>query len=73
MLLVAHDLNLFDLLATRPRTFQEICGALQIAARPAEALVAVCTSLGYLDLRDGRYSLIAPASGAPPLPHTEEF
>src|SRR5262245_38260357 len=61
MLLVAHDLKLFDLLAARHKTLQEICRALQTAVRPAEALVAVCASLGYLDRRDGRYSLTALA------------
>lgn len=57
MVLVAHDLKLFALLAARPRRLQEICGALNISLRPAEALVSVCASLGFLDLRDGRYSL----------------
>ncbi len=57
MVLVAHDLKLFALLAARPRRLQEICDALNISLRPAEVLVAVCASLGFLDLRDGRYSL----------------
>ncbi len=55
--LVAHDLKLYPLLAERPRTLPEICNALNIASRPAEALVSVSTALGLLEERDGRYSL----------------
>ena len=43
--------------AERPRTLQEVCDALNIASRPAEALVSVSTALGLLEERDGRYAL----------------
>ena len=55
--LVAHDLKLYPLLAERPRTLPEVCDALNIAPRAAEALVSVSTALGLLEERDGRYSL----------------
>ena len=55
--LVAHDLKLYPLLAERPRTLPEVCDALNIAPRPAEALVSVSTALGLLEERAGRYSL----------------
>lgn len=55
--LVAYDLKLFPLLAEKPRTLPEICAALGIAPRPAEALIAVCASAGLVALREGRYRL----------------
>ncbi len=55
--LVAHDLKLFPLLAEQPRTLLEVCEALNIVRRPAQALLAVCTSLGFVRLQDGRYAL----------------
>src|SRR5262249_6180265 len=55
--LVAHDLKLYPLLAEEPRTLPEICDALHIAPRAAEALVSVSTALGLLEERGGRYSL----------------
>jgi SAM-dependent methyltransferase len=61
MVLVAHDLKVFPLLAERPRTLREIGDALKISARPAEALVAVCAALGLLQLRDECWSLTALA------------
>jgi SAM-dependent methyltransferase len=59
--LVAHDLKLYPLLAERPRSLPEICDALNIAHRPAEALVSVNTALGLLRERDGHYSLTSVA------------
>jgi len=53
--LVAHDLKLYPLLAERPRTLPEVCDALNIALRPAEALLSVSAALGLLEERDGRY------------------
>ena len=59
--LVAHDLKVFPLLAEAPRTLPEICEALHITPRPARALLAVCTSLGLVQVRDGRYALTSLA------------
>ncbi len=59
--LVAHDLKLYPLLAERPRTLPEVCDALNIAPRAAEALVSVSAALGLLEERDGRYSLSRPS------------
>ena len=59
--LVAHELNLYSLIAEQPRTIPEICAALGIKPRPAEALVSVSASLGLLTEADGRYSLSAMA------------
>ncbi len=60
-LLIAHRLKLFPLLAERARTLSEVCDALRIKRRPAEAILTVATALGFLQLRDGRYSLTAVA------------
>ncbi len=59
--LVAHQINLFEILAEKPLTLDEVSRAKNIAKRPAEALLSVCTSLGFVKLKDGRYSL-APLS-----------
>jgi hypothetical protein len=55
--LLAHDLNLFSLLAKKPLTAGEISEALHIALRPAQAIVSACVSLGLLAFTDGRYRL----------------
>src|SRR5215211_8453944 len=57
--LVAHDLHVFPLLAEAPRTLHELCEALHLTPRPARALLAVCTSLGLVQIYDGRYALTA--------------
>src|SRR5215216_3385057 len=59
--LVAHELKLYPLLAERPRTIPEICDALDLKPRPAEALVSVSAALGLLEESDGRYALSALA------------
>jgi predicted O-methyltransferase YrrM len=56
--LLAHDLRLFNLLSKKPLSLAEICDALHIAVRPAEALVNVCVSLGLITVKDGRYELM---------------
>lgn len=61
VVLVAHDLKLYALLAERPRTIPEVCDALSIKTRPAEVLVSVSAALGLLVETDGRYSLTAMA------------
>ncbi len=55
--LVSHDLKLFSLLAEKPRTLSEVCDALGIASRPAEALLTVNSSLGLVLVENDRYSL----------------
>jgi len=45
------------LLAAQPRTLREVCDALHIAPRAAEALVSISTALGLVEERDGCYSL----------------
>jgi len=59
--LVAHDLKLFELLGEGPRTLADVSDSLGIARRPAEALLSICTSLGFMRKRDGRYSLTSVA------------
>ena len=61
--LVAHDLKLFPLLAERPQTLADVCDRLQIARRPAEALLMVNVALGLLQVQDDRYAL-TPVSEA---------
>ena len=60
-LLVAHNLKLFPFLAEQPRTLQEVCDALKIVSRPADALLTLCVSAGLLRVQDGRYSLTSLA------------
>jgi hypothetical protein len=55
--LVAHELKFFEMLAEKPLTLEEICKTKRLAPRPAETLLAVCTALRLLKLRDGRYEL----------------
>jgi O-methyltransferase/methyltransferase family protein len=54
---VAHELKLFELLSEKPLGVDEIAAAKGIARRPAEALLAVCASIGLIQLRGGRFSL----------------
>jgi hypothetical protein len=56
-MLVAHQMGLFELLSEKPLTLAEVCRAKNIAKRPAETLLSVCTSLGFVVRKDGRYSL----------------
>jgi len=55
--LVAHDLQLFTVLAAQPQTLAEVCTALHIARRPAEAFLAICASLDLVQLHEGQYRL----------------
>ena len=55
--LVAHHLSLFPLLAEQPRTLTDICEALQIARRPARALLTTCVASGLLTADEERYAL----------------
>src|SRR5262245_63880548 len=55
-ILLAHKLKLFPLLAKRPRSLPQVCEALGIKRRPAEAILAAAVALGFLELRNGQYS-----------------
>ncbi len=57
--LLAHRLGLFRFLAAKPATLAEICAELGIASRPAEAILAVNASLGFVEYHDGRFALTA--------------
>ncbi len=59
--LLAHKLKIFPLLADKPHALSEICEALKITRRPAEALLSVCASLGLVQVQEGCYSLTALA------------
>jgi hypothetical protein len=63
-LLLAHRLKVFSLLAEGARTLPEICDALNIKPRPAEAILTAAIALGFLSLQTGRYALT---------PVTEEY
>jgi hypothetical protein len=58
---IAHGVGMFTLLADGPRTLDEICQALGLKRRAAEAVLSVCTSHGLLELRNGQYLLTAIA------------
>jgi len=60
-LLLAHKLKVFSLLADGARPLSEICDALKIKERPAEAILTVATALGFLSFTDKRYSLTVVA------------
>jgi hypothetical protein len=55
--LLAHDLKLFPLLAKGPGTPADIAAGLNIALRPAQALLHACLSLGLVQEQDGKYRL----------------
>ncbi len=55
--LVAHQIKLFELLSARSLTLEEVAGAKGLERRPAEALLAVCTSLGFVEKARERYRL----------------
>jgi hypothetical protein len=54
---VAHDLKLFQFLAEKPATREEVRQSLKIAERPAEAILTTCVSLGLLQIKENRYFL----------------
>jgi hypothetical protein len=54
---VAHEFKLFELLSEKPLGLDEIAAAKGIARRAAEALLAVCASIGLIQLCGGRFSL----------------
>ncbi len=56
-LLIAHRLKVFSLLEDGALTLPEICNALNIKSRPAEAILTTATALGFLSLRDEHYAL----------------
>jgi len=60
--LAAHRLKLFPLLAGGPRAVPEVCAALGIKPRPAQAILAAASALGFVRFTGGSYSL-TPASG----------
>jgi len=55
--LLAHKLKLFSVLAIRPRSLSQVCETLGIKRRPAEAILTAAVALGFLELRNGQYSV----------------
>ena len=55
----AHKLGLFELLGKSSRTLPEVCDALKLAQRPAEALLSISAAAGFIELDAGRYRLSA--------------
>src|SRR5262252_955655 len=58
---IAHRRGLFRLLDGKRLTAAEVVEGLGIRPRAADALLAVSTSLGLLELADGRYGLTGVA------------
>ena len=56
-ILAAHRLRLFPLLASGPQTMSDVCTALGIKPRPAEAILAASAGRGFVGCSDGTYSL----------------
>jgi O-methyltransferase/methyltransferase family protein len=59
--LIGHRLGLFPLLDEKPRTLPQVSEALAIKPRPASAILTAAVSLGFVQLRDGLYSLTTVA------------
>ena len=57
VVLVAHELRLFPLLAEKPRTLQEVCTDLEIRERAAEAILSIVAAVGLVKLEEGRFSV----------------
>jgi O-methyltransferase/methyltransferase family protein len=55
--LLAHELGLFPFLAGGPRSIEEIAAALNIACRPARAILQACLALELVREEEGRYLL----------------
>jgi hypothetical protein len=55
--LAAHKLGLFELLGKSPSSLSDVCRALKLAPRPAEALLSISAAAGFIELRDGSYRL----------------
>ena len=56
-IMAAHKLKLFPLLASGPKTLPDICTALSIKPRPAQAILAASSAHGFVRSSDGSYSL----------------
>ena len=56
-IMVAHRLKLFPLLASGPQTLPDVCAALSIKPRPAQAILAASSAQGFVRVSDERYSL----------------
>src|SRR5262245_44736783 len=69
---LAHKLKLFPLLAVRPRSLTQVCEALEIKRRPAEAILTAAVALGFLALRNGQYS-VAPLTDDYLLDHSPTY
>lgn len=59
--MLAHELKLFPLLEKEPLTLQQICDALGTDRRATDAMLAVCTSLGFLGRTGPCYALTETA------------
>ncbi|NOT55392.1 MAG: methyltransferase [Deltaproteobacteria bacterium] len=58
---IAHGVGVFTLLANGPQTLDEVCQALGLKRRAAEAVLAVCVSHGLLAFNTSRYALTTVA------------
>jgi ubiquinone/menaquinone biosynthesis C-methylase UbiE len=56
-IMVAHKLKLFPLLASGPQTLPDVCAALGIKPRPAQAILAASSAQGFVRFNDKSYSL----------------
>ena len=56
-ILLAHKFKIFPLLANQPRSPLQVCEALGIKRRPAEAILTAVVALGFLELQAGKYFL----------------
>jgi len=56
-IMVAHKLKLFPLLASAPQTVPDVCAALGIKPRPAQAILGASSAQGFVRVNDETYSL----------------
>lgn len=61
MLLTAHKLKLFALLAQKPQTAQAVAIALNLALRPTQAMLTACAAMAFVQVDRGYYSLTKQA------------
>src|SRR5688572_17772045 len=50
-------LDFFTWLAKKPATFEEICGELEIKARPTDVMLTLFSAMGYVENRDGVFQV----------------
>ena len=59
VVLVAHEIGLYDFLGQKARSLAEVCERFQLEPRAAEGMLSMCASAGILQQDQGRFELCA--------------